>query len=64
MMNICLNGVYLVRANFCSSLLPPEPVFVRVVDFVFSIFDILQTGIRLPFIPDVLRDLGVHSFQR
>ncbi|KAF9514209.1 hypothetical protein BS47DRAFT_889803 [Hydnum rufescens UP504] len=46
MVNMFLNGMFLVQlSNFCGSFLLAEPVFIRVIVFGFSIFDILQTAV-------------------
>jgi hypothetical protein len=50
MMNMLLNGVFLVQLTaFCSSVLLAEPVFIRVIVFGFFIFDASQTGLHFAF---------------
>jgi hypothetical protein len=62
MLNMCLNGMFLVQLTiFCDTLLSSEPVFIRVMVFMVSIFDISHTGMSLPFISHVLRGLHAYS---
>ncbi|KAF9514223.1 hypothetical protein BS47DRAFT_889979 [Hydnum rufescens UP504] len=46
MINTFLNGMFVVQlATFCGSILLAEPVFIRVIVFGFSIFDVSQTAV-------------------
>jgi hypothetical protein len=66
MVNMFLNGMFFVQlSTFCGSVLPAEPVFIRSIIFGFSVFDVLETGMRLPFIPNEnIYQVGIPQSQK
>ena len=57
-LNIALNGLFLLQLGiYVGVLAESDPLFLRVIVYLFSIVDIFHTGVRLRFIHHILKIL-------